>query len=80
MYDLGAYPCIVFTGNDKHIVHGELYEYLDDDCRQMIKRMEEATGYNEKEVAVDGVRAAVFVFDKKPRNGKLIRTGIWNKN
>ena len=79
MYNLGYYPCIVLTGNDKDIIQGEIYEYKTKDSYTElgIRSMELGSGYVEKEVIIDGMNVKVYIFEQKPKYGTLIKSGIW---
>ena len=65
IYNLGSYPCIVLTNNEKDVVYGELYEYLDEDCEKMIKRMEERIKLSKLK---GGLGKKVTVVDQKRIN------------
>ena len=79
LYNLGAYPCLVMTGNPEDTVRGELYEYLDDECRDMIHDMELSAGYRLHTVEVDGEDAETYVFDTIPEGAKIVEGGVWER-
>lgn len=78
MYDLGDYPCIVPTGDEAHVVRGEVFEYLDEGFERTIKGFEEGVGYSEVGVLVDGEAMMTFVFPDPPVGCPIVPSGDWN--
>jgi len=67
MYNLGAYPMIIHTGNDEDVVKGEVYQ-ASQPTIEMIDRMEYGAGYSKMLVEVDeNITAGVYVFEKVPK-------------
>ena len=79
MYDLGNYPCIVRTGLDEDVVHGEIFEFTETACAALIKRMEESVHYYEEEITVDGEPVITYVFRRVPTHAILVPSGNWRE-
>ncbi len=79
LYNLGTYPCLVMTGNQEDTVRGELYEYLDDSCRNMIHEMEFGAGYRIYDVEVEGEHAETYVFNSVPEGARIVEGGVWKQ-
>lgn len=77
MYDLGSYPCIVLTGKENDLVHGELYEIFDSSCDNNIHNMEVGAGYRKELVDINGISTAVYVYNEIHSGARLIEKGLW---
>lgn len=78
MYDLGDFPCVVPTGDPDDSVRGEVFEHLDEDFEEQIRRFELNYGYKETVVEVNGLMVKTYVFEKVPDGGVLVGSGDWN--
>lgn len=81
MWDLGAYPCITYTGNTDDIVQVEVHKYCDRNSTS-IARMEIGAGYvpiDEQIKGDDGKThfGTVWVYPNEPRFGKEVEGGDW---
>jgi len=79
MYNLGHYPCIVRTGLEDDVVHGEIFDLVDNECAALIKKMEEAVHYAEEIIEVDGEQVITYVFRRVPTHAKLVVDGNWRE-
>jgi len=77
MYDLGAYPCLIYTSEPSEKVLVELYEVLTEQTWNMIDDIERAAGYHLEEIYIQGERFGIYLF-KEIKFGTLkVISGDW---
>jgi len=75
MYNLGAYPMVIYTGNERDIVKGEVYQ-ASQPTIEMIDRMEYGAGYSKMLVEVDqNITAGVYTYESVPKFATQIESG-----
>jgi gamma-glutamylcyclotransferase (GGCT)/AIG2-like uncharacterized protein YtfP len=79
MYNLGHYPCIVRTGLEEDVVHGEVFEFIDNECAALIKKMEEAVHYAEELIDIEGQKVSTYIHRRAPTHAKLVVDGNWRE-
>lgn len=83
LYDLGAYPCCVRTGDKKHVVKVDLIEAQDEETSLYIDDMEIGAGYISDEAEInlpDGSKEKYTIYLYEKAEGTLIKSGDWIKN
>jgi gamma-glutamylcyclotransferase (GGCT)/AIG2-like uncharacterized protein YtfP len=79
MYDLGTYPCLIYSGEPSEMVLVEVYEVLTKQALNMIDDLERAAGYHLEEIYIDDERFGIYVF-KEIKFGKLkVISGDWKE-
>lgn len=62
LISFGAYPAMIYTGDDKHGVKGEVFDMPTEDFAKL-RAMEENVGYSTIDIEVAGMKLACFVYD-----------------
>jgi len=70
LYDLGPYPYVVYTGNDKDVIVVDILQ-CDDYTKLMIDSMEKGAGY--RIMTIDDFD--IYVFPNVLKNTKLVKNG-----
>ncbi len=82
MYDLGSYPCIVYSTNMHDAITVDKLQ-VSDACYEMIYSMEIGAGYTLSEMGrlEGGVvnRYGIFTMENAPRNATHVVNGDWTK-
>jgi gamma-glutamylcyclotransferase (GGCT)/AIG2-like uncharacterized protein YtfP len=82
LYSLGAYPCIVKSGNEKDTVVVDVFEVVDTITSRRIDGMEYGAGYYSDNLEVtfeDGSKAKIkaYLYKQEPKWGTPIDGGDW---
>lgn len=79
LYDLGPYPCVVYTGNPKDETTFEIY-HVTQQTKNVIDAMEFGAGYDEKKQPITNeVMASIYVFDQAPLRATEIVSGDYTE-
>lgn len=79
LYDLGPYPCVVYTGNPEDVTTFEIYQ-VTQRTKDIIDAMEFGAGYDEKRQPITNeVMASIYVFENTPSRATHIESGDYTE-